>query len=420
MKCHMKTMEGCARLLEIKADEKEMEGAQAKVLRDFERVARIPGFRVGKAPRELVERHYEKEARQELVKRFIPELYDRALKELHLEVVGLPEISEVHVEGLSLSFKAKVETKPEIPLRKYKGLKVQRKKIAVTPEEIRNNLRAIQEERAELVPKEGTVEENDYVVCDLEGRRDGKVTENRKNILIPVLLKGEKHPEFMQALLGAKGGEAREAEVTLESPGGVIQKVHYHIQIHEVKKKTLPEITDELAKAVSSFQTVRELEEAISKELLTRKEQQRQQALEKDLLDQLQRSCPFDLPRVLIEGETRRVAEEEHLRFKLLGLPDPEIEKKISQENEVLLQEAQRRVRNALILEKIAEIEKIEVGSEEINAKIRTLGDRLRRDEKQKERDLASESLRRRMGGEILFEKALAVVVENAQIQEES
>ena len=420
MKCHVKTLEGCARLLEIRAEEGEIKEAQEKVLQDFERVARIPGFRTGKAPRELVVQHYGKETREELLKRFIPELYDRALEESRLSPIGLPEITEVEFEDLKLSFKAKVETRPEVPLRKYKGLRASRKSVVVSPEEVQKNLRSIQEERSELVPKEGAVEEEDFVICDVEGRIDGKTVEDRKNMMISASTKDQKHPEVALALLGAKAGEVREAEVTSESPGGVIQKVHYQLRIHEVKKRNLPELNDEFVKTLGPFQTVGELEEAISKEIRRRKDEEAQKALERELLSELQKSCSFDVPRILVEEEAKRLVEEEHFRLRLLGWPDAEIEKRITQNKEKLLQDAEARVRNSLLLEKVAEIEKIQVSSEEINAKIGSLSDHLKRSGKEKEADLTNASLRRRVAGEIVFEKAIAILVTHAQIREAS
>ena len=418
MKYHVKTLEGCARLLEIRAEEKEIREAQEKVLRDFERIARIPGFRVGKAPRALVVQHYEKQAREELLKRFIPELYDRVLEESRLQAIGLPEISEVEFEDLKLSFKAKVETRPEIPLKKYKGLKASRKAVVVTPEEIQKNFRAIQEERSELVPKEGSVEEEDFVVCDVEGRLNGKTVENRKNVVVHASTKEQKHPEVARALFGARPGDLREAEVTLESPGGVIQKAHYQLRVNEVKKRNLPELNDEFVKGATPFQTVAELETAISKEIRRRKEEEAQKTLEKELLVELQQSCPFNVPTVLVMEEVRRLVEDEQFRLKLLGWPDPEIEKKLAENKEKLLQEAEARVRNSLLLEKVAEMEKIGVSAEEIRARIGALGDHLKRSEKEKEADLNNASLGRRIAGEILFEKALAILVTHAQIKE--
>ena len=420
MKCYVKTLEGCARLLEIRAEEGELKEVREKVLRDFERVARIPGFRVGKAPRTLVEQHYDKEAREELLKRFIPELYDRALEESRLQAIGLPEISEVHFEKFNFSFKAKIETKPEVPLRRYKGLKVSRKAVSVTPEEIQNHLRAVQEERAELVPKEGAVEENDFVVCDVEGHVDGKGVENRKNVLVYASFKDQKHPELVKALVGAKRGDLREAELTLESPGGVVQKARYQVRINEVKRKNLPEINEEFVKMVSGFQTVKELEEAISKEIQRRKEEETRKNLEKDLLEELRKNCLFDLPRFLIDQEARRVAEDQVFHLKLLGWADQDIQTKITEHKEEFLREAETRVRNSLILEKIAEAEKIEVLPQEIDEKIRALSDRLKRSDKEKGEDLANATLKRRIAGEILFEKAISVVVTHAQVRETS
>ena len=258
MKSQMKTVDSCTRLLEVKAEEDDVRETRASVVRDFVRASRIPGFRVGKAPEHLVHKQYEKEIHSELLKRLLPELTQKALETSKMTPLGPPEISDIQWDGTKLAFKAKVETKPEIPLKKFKGLKVSRKAAAVSPEEVEKNLRALQEDRAELVPKTGEVAEDDIVVCDIEGCVDGKMIESRKNILVPAS-KTEKHPEISEALFGAKAGETREADVTLESPGGVIQKFLYSIRIHDVKEKRLPELNDAFAKGASPFQTLEAL-----------------------------------------------------------------------------------------------------------------------------------------------------------------
>ncbi|MFH1858279.1 MAG: trigger factor [Candidatus Omnitrophota bacterium] len=240
MKHHTKTLEGCARLLEIKADEKEIREIQENVIRDFEKSSRLPGFRPGKAPRELVRTHYEKQIREELLTRSVPELYDRAVGEAHLKPIGLPEISDVQFEGSKLSFKAKVEVEPDISLKKYKGLTASRKAVSVSSEEVQENLRSLREAQAVLSPKEGPAEENDFVLCDVEGSVDGKAIPPRKNVLLHCSFKDQKYPEVVKALLGANAGEIRETDLTLESPGGVIQKARYRVQIREVKKRKLP------------------------------------------------------------------------------------------------------------------------------------------------------------------------------------
>jgi len=417
MKSHMKKLEGCARLLEIQAEEGELKTAQEGILHDFEKVSRISGFRVGKAPRHLVAKQYAKEIRDEILKRLVPELYHKALQESRLKAIGLPEISEVRLEDHAFSFKTKFEVEPEVVVRKYKGLKAVRKPVGVTPDEVQHNLRAIQDQQAELVPKEGAVEENDFVVCDVEGRVNGKVTESRKNLLLQTSSKDQKYPQVTKALLGAKAGDLREADVDLESPGGVVQKTHYKIQIHEVKRKNLPEMNDDFVKSIGRFQTVDELKEAISKEIREKKEREAKQDLERELLDQLKKTCPFDVPRLLVERETKRLIEEQHFQLKFLGWPDQEIETKVSQNQAHFQKEAEMRVRNAFILEKIAETENIKVQEEEMDEKIRSFSGRMRRNEAERKEDLVNPSLRQRISGEILFEKALSVVMSHAQIQ---
>ncbi|MBI4435905.1 MAG: trigger factor [Candidatus Omnitrophica bacterium] len=418
MKYQVKALEGCARLLEIKAEPKEVQEALEGVFGDIQRVAHVPGFRIGKAPRDLVEKHYSESVRKELLRRFIPDLYEKVLQESRLEVLGLPEITDVLFEKSQFSFKAKIETKPSVPLRKYKGLKASRKRATVTPEEIQESLQRLREEWAELAPKEGVVEEDDFAVCDFEGAMDGKPTESRKNVLLSASLKAQRHPEVAKALWGAKIGEVREVEVTLESPGGVMQKARYRITINEVKQKTLPELNDDFAKMVGRFGTLKELEETLSKDIQREKEQKARKQLERELLTQLQKECSFELPRLLVEEEARRLSDEERFHFKLLGLKDREIETKIAQDKGRLLEEAKAHVKNSLILEKIAELEKIEVHAEEIDEGIKTLGTQLQKNDEAKAKDLSNESLRRRMAGDLLLEKALSRVVEFAHIQE--
>ncbi len=171
MKSNIKKHKNCKKVVEVKLSPERVKEAFEKVYRDIQKVANVPGYRVGKAPRDLLELHYGKTAKEEVIKSLIPETYGKILEQHKLDPIGYPDISDVKLDLKDgFYYKASIETRPEFSLKSYKGLKLKRKSIEVKEEDVQKNLESLREMHAQKVPKkEGSEgEEKEKVLPKLD------------------------------------------------------------------------------------------------------------------------------------------------------------------------------------------------------------------------------------------------------------
>ena len=419
MKLHVKNLEGCLKLLQVQVEPQQAAQTRESVRGEFAHKAHLPGYRPGKAPQDLVVRQFAKQIEEELLKRLIEESCGRAIEELKLPVVQIQEIQEISFKDDRLSFKAKMEVRPEVPLRHHRGIKVTRGKLEVRPEEIQQVLRSLQEEHAQLVPKEGAVEEGDFVVCDLKRRLDGKQIEERKNFLLSVTREEDSSAKVAEALVGARPDEKRTLTVPLPKKEGTetSQELFCEFLIHEVKRKQYPPLEDAFAKQVGNFSTLQELESAIREGLLKDKEKRIQQETEHKILEQLAKECIFPLPKSLLEREVKREEQRMRLRYRLAGMNSQQEEEAFQKEKSQCESRAAEGLRQALILDRVATLEKLEVSPGEIEKRLQEL--LTQRSQKQGHSD-GDPTLRDRVQEELRLEKAMTFLVAHAQLQEES
>jgi len=159
MKSNIKKLKNCKKLVEIKLTPERVKDEFEKAYEDIKKVASVPGYRVGKVPRDLLERHYSETAREEVIKKLVPETYRKILEQYKLDPIGYPDISEVRIDlKEGFSYKASIETRPEISLKNYKGLRLKRKNSDVKEEDVQKNLEALRSSSAQKVPKKDSEE----------------------------------------------------------------------------------------------------------------------------------------------------------------------------------------------------------------------------------------------------------------------
>ena len=159
MKSSIKKHKNCKRVAEVKLAPERVKDEFERVYRDIQRVASVPGYRVGKAPRDLLELHYGKTAREEVIKNLIPETYRKLLEEHKLDPIGYPDISDVKLDLKDgFYYKASIETKPEFTLKSYKGLKIKKKSAEAKEEDVQKNLESLREMHAQRIPKKESKE----------------------------------------------------------------------------------------------------------------------------------------------------------------------------------------------------------------------------------------------------------------------
>ncbi len=159
MKSSIKKLKNCKKVLEVKLPSEKVKDEFDRVYEDIRKVASIPGYRVGKAPRDLLELHYAKTAREEVIKNLVPETYRKLVEQYNLDPIGYPDINDLKLDiKEGFSYKASIETRPDFSLRNYKGLRLKRKSVEVKEEDVQKNLESLREANAQKVPKKDSEE----------------------------------------------------------------------------------------------------------------------------------------------------------------------------------------------------------------------------------------------------------------------
>lgn len=361
MKSSIKKLKDCRVRLTVEVEPTLVESRFQEVFRDIQKVARIPGFREGKAPQDLIEKKYSKEAHEEVLKSLIPEAYHRSVAEQKLSPVTLPSIQDVQMErGKPLKFAAEFDQEPDFNLKNYKNLKIKKALLDVTAEEIEKGLKSLIDSRAEMMPVEARpVQSGDFIVADVEMWQDEKYIPSRKNILLSV--QPSEGDDFYQKILGASPEESR--EVTVQG------KPMYKVWIRGIKEKKLPEVNDDFTKTFGK-ETVSDLKEAISKDLARQKQSESYNAMKAQAFNQLLNLVSFSLPDDLVLRQKERLIEQAKRQYIQMGMPQSKLEESLDKIRAEAENKAKEQVKLYFILRRIAEEEKIEVDEIELEQKL--------------------------------------------------
>lgn len=344
---------------------------------------KIPGFRNGKAPRNVIEKTYGEGVMYEDAFNDIAEAeYAKVIEEQKLEVVSHPEVDIKSIgKDKDLEFTIVVYTKPEIKLAKYKGLEIEKVDMTVSDEDVNAELAKIQDKNARIIGKDddSAVENGDITVIDFEGFKDGVAFEGGKAEGYELTIGSNTFiPGFEDQLVGMKKGEEKDITVTFPEQYGNADlagaEAVFKIKLHDIKKKELPELDDEFAKDASEFNTLAEYKEDIKKKLEDKKKIDAGYEREARAMEKLAEQVEVELPAPMIEHEIDHMVESfsEQLMYQgftlenyiqMLGTTMEDIRKQFEPN-------AIKDIKLRLALEEIEKIENPEISDEEAFAKI--------------------------------------------------
>ena len=424
--------------IEVPEDEVNRQFAQAYV--DLNRQVRIPGFRPGKAPLALLEKRYAKVVEEDLIRKLIPDYYDKAVRQAGFVAVQVevPPLERAKIKKNSpFSFTATVEIKPPIELRDYKApnpISLKPDKRVVTDEQVMEALDRLREQHAQLdaAPSGAVIGEGDYAVLDVEGFVDTAPVEGAKKEghLHKV---GSKLPvlgiDVDEALLGKREGDSVEIPQpypdTHPDPQLAGKTVVFRILIKAVKRKKLAALDDEFAKDCGPYSSLEELKAKLRGEMEATLKRYIDESYKDQILKRLVETHHFDLPESLVERElAAAIRQRMESRMRQRGKIDQaedlvKQQQEIKQLREELLPDATRRVKVGLILEAIAEKEGIRVEEADVAAELERLAKRLKLTAEDIRRmvESAGQDMREELFGRILAEKSLDFVYRHAMIQ---
>lgn len=422
-KSKAKKMEECVTCLDIEVSKDAIDKAFEEVYDELARVVNIPGFRVGKAPKDLVKKQYAKDAHQEVLKRLIPEAYRKAIEEHKLTPVGMPAISDVSFEeGKLLSFKARIDTRPEFKLKSYKAIKLYRKKADVKPDDVEKTLESLRGVHAKYIAAgDRPVEMGDYVVADLDCSVDGKPFHKKRENIWLVVEKESFIPGLGEKMVGMKKGEEKDVESTLpkEYPDKALagKIAVYHVAVKEIKVRQLPNLDDEFAKDLGK-DNMTALKDAISKELEARIKASVEIDTENQLLNKLMDDNVFTVPASFVKRQTDFMVENSKQRLVDKGFKREELDKKDDEFRAKCKDDAVRQVRLMFILDEIAKNEHIDATEEDLENSYKSIAAQANTTPEEVKKHYEKEDMVDNLLDKIREEKTVEFLLKNAEITE--
>lgn len=416
--------------MRVEVDAKAVDEVFDSVTKEIQKQAELPGFRAGKAPRDMVIKKYSAEINDEAKRKLIGENYRKALEEKKLNVIGYPDIEEITFgRGQNLQFAATIETVPEFELPDYKGLPAQREDKSVTDADVDRaiNLLAQQHTKFETVTRE--LRMGDVAVVNYTGTHDGKpITDTaptarglteKKNFWLDIeptaFIEG-----FAAQMVGAKAGNKR--SINVDFPADFVtrelqgKKGVFEVEILEVKEKVMPPIDDELAKKYGA-ENLEKLRAGVRSDLENELKHSQARSLQGQLVRALLDKVQFELPESPVAHMTRNVVYDIVRENTKRGITQDMIEKQKDEIYSAAAASAKERVKLAFLIQRIAEKENISVSQEDVLRRAHSLAGMYQIPIEKFIKDLQKQNGVQEIYDQVAHEKVLTFLENNAKIE---
>jgi len=418
----MALVEGCKHSLDITVPVVEVEKETERVVAEIQKKVKLPGFRPGKAPVALVKQRFAGDIRQDVLEKLVPRFFRAAADQDHLEVVGQPNVTDVHFHaGEPLKFKAEFEVAPTFELGEYRGLTVTYTEPEVTEAEIDARIEEIREQKAEYVNEEPRpLVDGDNAVVSLESISGVAEKVSQDELMLKI---GDEATmkEFSEALRGATPGtdDTREFDVTYpedyDRKNLAGRTVRFKATLKAVRRKELPEVNDEFAKDLGDYQTVFELREAVRSSMKHDREHKAQDDAKHQLIDKLVDTHDFAVPEVYIDRQVEMNIENQLRTLAAQGIDPRSIKLDWAKVRESQKDKAKRDVKASLLLDKIGEREAIMATQEEVDREVQKIARQQREAVAAVRAKLQKDGVIGRIAGNIRTEKTLSFLFEQAR-----
>jgi trigger factor len=419
MKSNIKILSECKREIELDIEADEVMKEFDRILIQFSSRSKIPGFRPGKAPRDIVKQRFYPEIKESLINSLVPKALSGELKTQNLNPVGMPVVNDLHFkEGQPLHLKAQFEVWPEFNLPEYKKIKVKKKKISVSDQETDQSLAELRLRSAQYIPVEGRgVLEEDYVVVDLKGK-DLKTNKFLPQEKVVILAGHAENEEILnKKLIGSKPGEEKSFTIDYDKNHQnrklAGKKIEYNLKVISIKEKKLPALDDEFAKEFGEYKSLNDLKEKIRTEIISSKEKATKQDMAEEIIKKISDKLSIGLPEVLVEQEYMAIMR------RLLSSPTQQDIKKedLEQLKSEGKKKAEQSLKNHLILKKIAEKENLKVSDQEMHEEFKEIAKANNLPLAQVIDSVNKERKREELRSSILFKKTVDFLVKHAIIE---
>ncbi|MDB4349473.1 trigger factor [Omnitrophica bacterium] len=366
MKHKYKDIKGSRREFLFEIPLEEVKRRLDKAYDDIREGVSIPGFRKGKAPRELLEKFHSIEVRERAAREMVSDSYRQALRESNTVPVGLPQISDIEFkDGKNATYKATVDIKPKVDPVPYDKIRIKKKPVDIKEEDLEKYISALQESYAQFkAVEERPAKLGDYIICDVVCEIDGKPKNGEQKNIWFLMDKNHSLPELVDGLVGASKGQMKEIEATLPHEK---KRAFFKVRVNLIKEKELPQINDDFVKGMGAYQNVAQFKDAAKKDLMRKKENEVMTDMNNQILEKLLENSHFSPPQGLVGEEMEKIVSQAKEDLRKNNAKEEDIEKRIGQLQEAIRNEATKRVKLFFILDEIATHENISVSKEEID-----------------------------------------------------
>ena len=401
--------------------EKAIQGAYQKMKKSIN----IPGFRKGKAPRQLIEKMYGKEVfYNEAVDAMLPKAYSDAVEECGEEIVSYPKINVEQIEsGKPFIFTAEVAVKPAVTLGEYKGIQVEKAPVEVTEEEIQAEVDKEREANSRTVTVEDrAVQKGDIATIDFEGFVDGVAFDGGKGENYDLEIGSNTFiPGFEDQLVGAEIGKELDVNVTFPEEYGAKELAGkaavFKCKVNGIQVQELPEADDEFAQEVSEFDTLDAYKEDIKANLLKKKEEEAQRVKEDAVIGKIIEGAQMEIPEAMVEYQTQQMLDDFGRRMQSQGLSLEQYFQFTGmtedQYKEQMKPRALQNIQSRLVLEAVAAAEKLEATEEDLDAEYAKMAEQYKLDV-EKVKEIFGEYQKEELKKDIVIQKAAALVTDAA------
>src|SRR5579863_7328406 len=413
-------VEGCKHEIEVTVPVDEIARETDREVADIQQKAKLPGFRPGKAPASLIRTKFSKQVRDDVLENLLPKYFRQKVEEEHLEVVGRPNVKDVHFhEGEPLRFKAEFEVAPEIDLKDYRGVTVHYSEPEVGDEDIAKRLDEIREQKSQFVNVEPrAIVDGDYAVVTLDSLSGVDQAIHQDEVVLhvgdPDTMSG-----FSEALLGMSPDEEKEFEVTYPEDFGqerlAGKTVRFHAKLTTIRTKELPELNDEFAQDLGDYLTLDDLRGAVRKAIFAEREYAAQQKAKEQLIDKLIETHEFPVPEAYIERQIESQLENQFRELAERGIDPTKLKIDWGKIKDAQRPKALHDVKASLLIDKVAEREAIAPTNDEVDAEVQRIAKQQREPVAAVRKKLQKDGMLSRIAYSIRSNKTLNFLFEHAR-----
>jgi trigger factor len=375
--------DGVKREISVEIPAEDVAREMDKIVQKYQKVARLPGFRTGHVPASIIKQRFKEDLKSDVVEALVPRYFHKEAEKQGLIPVSQPQVTDLHIhDGEPLRFKAKFEIMPDIVVEGYKELRADHPEIVVKDEEVENALNDVREQHATYTSVEGRpLAEGDFAQSSMDGKPKEDDDTSKPVHMDEVLIEiGGKNtvPEFTENLRGANAGDEREFEVVYPedtSDKRLAGKTFvYTVKIQAIKQKNLPELNDDFAKELGEFTSLDHVRQQIRENMQAERRHDAEREAKDKLLAELVKRNDFEVPESLVDRQID-VRLERGLRalaaqgMKMEDLKKMDLPRLRAGQRDQAVQD----VKSSLLLERVADLEKIEAGEDEVNHELEAL-----------------------------------------------